>query len=159
MKKVGLYAGSFNPFTNGHLAVVEEASKFFDTLYVCIAVNAEKTVDIERWVLDRKIGAISDSIEEKGISNVKVIFHSGMIAPLCKELGVEYLVRGLRNTSDYMYEENIAKINNELNPDLKTVYFRSNNEVISSSLVRELLKYNEDISKYVPSPIYKILKG
>ena len=52
MNKVGLYAGSFNPFTNGHLAVVEEASKFFDTLYVCIAVNAEKTVDMERWVLD-----------------------------------------------------------------------------------------------------------
>lgn len=159
MNKYGLYAGSFNPFTNGHLAVVEEASKFFDTLYVCVAVNAEKTVDMEREVLERKLAAILASVREKGIDNVEVIFHSGMIAPLCKELGVEYLVRGLRNTSDYMYEENIAKINNELNPDLRTVYFRSNNEVISSSLVRELLKYNEDISKYVPTPIYKILKG
>jgi len=57
-----------------------------------------------------------------------------------------------------MYEENIAKINSELNPTLKTVYFRSNNEVISSSLVRELLKYNEDISKYVPTPIYNLIR-
>ena len=156
MKTVGLYAGSFNPFTNGHLAVVEEASRFFDELYVCIAVNAEKVQSNNNSVND-KINAINESIVEAGISNVKVIYHSGMIANLCKKLGVEYLVRGLRNTSDYMYEENIAKINSELNPTLKTVYFRSNNEVISSSLVRELLKYNEDVSKYVPTPIHNLI--
>lgn len=156
MKMNGLYAGSFNPFTNGHLSIVKEASQFFDTLYVCIAVNADK-VQSDSKSIEEKIMAIDKSIVELGISNVKVIYHSGMIATLCKKLGVHYLVRGLRNTSDYLYEENIAKINGELNPDLRTIYFRSDVEVISSSLVRELMKYDEDVSKYVPTPILNML--
>ena len=75
----------------------------------------------------------------------------GMIADFCKEHNVDYLVRGLRNTSDYLYEENIAKINYELNPYLKTVYFRATNETISSSMIREFLKYvNEtQLPKYI----------
>lgn len=156
MKKA-LYAGSFNPFTNGHLEMVKEASNIFDEVYVCIAVNAEKALIFNEDELKKKIDAISRSIGEANIPNVKVIFYSGMIANLCKELGVRYLVRGLRNTSDYLYEENIAKINCELNPNLMTVYLRSNNEVISSSLIRELLKYNQDISKYVPGPILELI--
>ena len=157
MKKA-LYAGSFNPFTNGHLEMVREASNIFDEVYVCIAVNAEKALSYSDNELENKIDAISKSIAEANIPNVKVIFYSGMIANLCKELNVRYLVRGLRNTSDYLYEENIAKINCELNPELMTVYLRSNNEVISSSLIRELLKYNQDISKYVPGPILELIK-
>ena len=156
MNRNGLYAGSFNPFTNGHLSIVKEASQFFDTLYVCIAVNADKVQSSSKSI-EEKITAINNSIVEEDIKNVKVVFHSGMIASLCKELNVQYLVRGLRNTSDYLYEENIAKINGELNPNLRTIYFRSDDEVISSSLVRELMKYNEDISKYVPEPILNML--
>ena len=86
-------------------------------------------------------------------------FICALFVNLCKELNIKYLVRGLRNTNDYIYEENIAKINNELNPELKTIYFRATNEIISSSFVRELLKHKEDISKYVPTAIYELIKG
>ena len=75
----------------------------------------------------------------------------------CKEHNIDYLVRGLRNTSDYLYEENIAKINYELNPKLKTIYFRSENEAISSSMIREFLKYGKPVHKYVPKEILRIL--
>lgn len=153
----GLYAGSFNPFTNGHLDIVKEASQFFDELYVCIAVNTNKSQINEN--INEKIIAIEKSIKAIGINNVKVIYYDGLIANLCKELNINYLVRGLRNTNDYIYEENIAKINNELNPLLKTMYFRATNEIISSSFVRELLKHKEDISKYVPTAIYELIKG
>ena len=88
--------------------------------------------------------------------NVSVVELDGcLVADYCKERDICYLVRGLRNTSDYLYEENIAKINSTINPDLKTIYFRSNNDVISSSMVRELAKYGKDVSKYVPLEIYK----
>ena len=153
----GLYAGSFNPFTNGHLDIVKEASQFFDELYICIAVNTNKAQINEN--INEKITAIEKSIKAVGIDNVKVIYYDGLIANLCKELNIKYLVRGLRNTNDYIYEENIAKINNELNPELKTIYFRATNEIISSSFVRELLKHEEDISKYVPTAIYELIKG
>jgi pantetheine-phosphate adenylyltransferase len=80
-----------------------------------------------------------------------------LVADYCKTLNAQYLVRGIRNTSDYLYEENIAKINREINPELKTIYFRADNEVISSSMVRELAHYNKDISAYVPVEIFNLI--
>ena len=74
---------------------------------------------------------------------------------------INYLIRGLRNTTDYMYEENIAKFNYELNPDLKTIYFRGTNDVISSSMIRELIKYNYwgKVQSDVPRAIYDLLRA
>ena len=79
-----------------------------------------------------------------------------MVADYCLKKDICYLVRGLRNTSDYLYEENIAKINNEINPNLRTIYFRADNDVISSSMIRELNEYGKDISNFVPEEIYKV---
>lgn len=86
-----------------------------------------------------------------------VILSDGLVADYCKSVDAQYLVRGLRNTSDYLYEENIAKINAEINPNLKTVYFRATNEVVSSSMVRELFGYGKDISKYLPEEVLRII--
>lgn len=153
--KTALYAGSFDPFTNGHLSILKEACDVFDKVYLCIANNSAKTRFIP---IDKMVSAIRETIIEEGLSNCEVVICDKMIADFCAELNVNYLVRGLRNTSDYMYEENIAKINYEINPNLKTIYFRAENETISSSLIRELLKYNKNVEKYVPNPIYKLLK-
>ena len=158
----GLFAGSFNPFTYGHLDIVKSASQLFDILYLCIAVNSDKIKKGEEdseTEINKKRKAIEDSIAEAGLTNVKVMYCSGFIAKVCEDLEVDYLVRGLRNTSDYLYEENIAKINSELNPNLKTIYIRGTNDVISSTLIRELLRYGEDISKYVPVPIQELMQS
>ena len=103
--------------------------------------------------------AIRECLKNNNLHNCLVVVHDGLIADYCAEHHAKHLIRGLRNTSDYMYEENIAKINKEINPDLKTIYFRAENETISSSMVRELMKYDKDISQYVPEEILAILKN
>ena len=148
-----IYAGSFDPFTNGHLSVVEEASRLFDKVFVCIANNPSKNrkTDVREMAL-----AIGRVLGSKGLDNVQVVITKGLVAEFCEINDIEYLVRGLRNTSDYMYEENIAKINHEINPELKTIYFRAKNDVISSSMVRELHSFGKDISQYLPPEVHEI---
>jgi pantetheine-phosphate adenylyltransferase len=147
MEKIAVYAGSFDPFTNGHLSIVKSAAAVFDKVYVVLAQNPEKSRVVDGSLM---ADAISQCLNSRGLNNCEVVLWYGLVADCCKQLHAAYLVRGLRNTSDYMYEENIAKINQEINPELKTVYFRADNEVISSSMVRELRKYGKDTSKYVP---------
>lgn len=149
-----LYAGSFDPFTNGHLYIAEEASKLFDELIIGIGNNSIK----ERHT---NIYDMQDAIREqfKDHRNVRVVIIDNLVADYCKKYGISYLVRGLRSVEDYLYEENIAKINAEINHELKTVYLRTDNDVISSSMVRELDRYGKDISWYIPETVYKIMKG
>lgn len=147
-----LYAGSFDPFTNGHLSIVEKSTELFDEVIVGIAANSNKKRSSD--IYDMK-----DAIREqlKYYDNVSVVIIDSLVADYCKKKDICYLVRGLRNTNDYLYEENIAKINNEINPNLRTVYFRADNDVISSSMIRELREYGKDVSKFVPEEIHKIL--
>ena len=154
MQKAALYAGSFDPFTNGHLSIVKEACEIFDMVYICIANNSEKRRHIP---VEKMKEAIEKALEEQGLIYTNVIICDKLIADVCSEYGVKYLIRGIRNTSDYLYEENIAKINKEINPELKTIYLRSENETISSSMVRELLKYGKPVEKYVPSSVLELL--
>jgi pantetheine-phosphate adenylyltransferase len=151
MQKIAVYAGSFDPFTNGHMHIVKEAAEIFDQVYIVIASNTNK----RRFSDSMKMcNAIDFSLNDFGLQNCQVVvLENGLVADYCKSINARYLVRGLRNTSDYMYEENIAKINYEINPDLKTVYFRADNEVISSSMVRELFTHGKDITKYVPPAV------
>ena len=105
---------------------------------------------------------VKDNFEKKGAvtaetlkyTNVKVQVCNKLVADYCKEQGCEYLIRGLRNTTDYLYEENVASINTEINPNIKTIYFRTRNEVLSSTFVKELYKYGKDITKYLPKEIH-----
>ena len=148
-----MYAGSFDPFTNGHLDIVKEASAIFDEIYICIAYNPnKKRVTNEYDMAD----AIRDTLKMNNINNAYVVVYDGLIADFCMKKEIKYLIRGLRNTSDYMYEENIAKINFEINPNLTTMYFRAKNDTISSSMVRELQSYGRDISRYIPLDIAKL---
>lgn len=147
-----LYAGSFDPFTNGHLSIVEKSAELFDRVTIGVAYNSKKKRSTD---LNIMIDAIRKQVSN--LDNVSVTRIDGLVADWCQKRGYRYLVRGLRDTTDYLYEESIAKINKEINPDLTTIYFRADNDVISSSMVRELSEYNKDISKYVPEEIYKIL--
>lgn len=155
--RVGIYAGSFDPFTNGHLNILQQASELFDVIYVVFAKNTSKKA---KFNTDKMIEATRKSLynlEHNCIFNV--MSHDGLISKLVKEGHNNYLIRGLRNSVDYEYEENIAKINKELNPDLNTIYFRTHNGIISSSMVRELHLHKEDISKYVPINILEVIKN
>ena len=144
-----VYAGSFDPFTLGHLDIVEQAVPLSDEVIVLLCDNSSKTRMTNVASMATMIGKCCLKY-----TNVKVQVCNKLVADYCKEQGCEYLIRGLRNTTDYLYEENVASINTEINPNIKTIYFRTRNEVLSSTFVKELYKYGKDITKYLPKEIH-----
>ncbi len=127
-----VYAGSFDCYTNGHHDIVKKAAVLFDRLYIVIAVNSEKR---RRYPAELMQTAIARTLEND----------------------IGYTIRGLRNRMDYDYEENIATVNKLIAPNLETVYFRADNNGISSSLIAELSKYRKDFSGLVPPAVNELL--
>lgn len=140
-----VYAGSFDPLTNGHIYIIMESLKLFEEVTILYATNKDKKRNTN---LDQSIKELKKYL--KDVNNVKIVSYNGLTAEYCKNHNIDYLVRGLRNTSDYLYEETIAKTNKEIFQELKTIYIRAENDIISSSMVREFYNYKKDISKYVP---------
>ena len=149
-----VYAGSFDPFTFGHLEIVRETTKFFDEVIILCAVTSKKNLTFSRASM---IAGIKKCLEREGLCNVRVVSSDALTADICAEYGADYLVRGLRNTSDYLYEEDIARFNQRLNPSLKTIYFRAADDTVSSTAVKELFQRGKDISQFVPPDIIPVL--
>ena len=153
--KIGFYAGSFDPFTNGHLHVITKSASLFDKVIVGIGVNSEKARRFDKDLMQK---AIEKVIANRNLNNVIVISYDGLLVDTAVNYNASFLIRGIRNGMDYEYEENMASINEELS-DLDTVYIRAGRlGNISSSMVMELLKYNKDASKYLPKEILEIVK-
>ncbi len=155
MNRKAIYPGSFDPFTNGHLDIVKKSAAIFDQVYVVIGVNAQKK---RTFSADSMISAIEKALADAGITNVVVTCHAGLVAQYAKEQGIGYMIRGLRNNMDYNYEENIAEVNKLINPAMESVYFRSDNVAVSSSMVKELHSFGLDVSPYLPKAVYDILQ-
>lgn len=157
----GLYAGSFYPFTYGHDSVVRAAYPLFknpgDILYIVPSLN-EKKGQTKSQSMNMSI-AIEKYYERLGYKNIVVHrnWDDFLTAELCARLDVQYLIRGVRNTTDFLYEEQLASSNAVINPNLETIYVRGKND-ISSSLVRELLKYKKNISMFVPLEVLEAIK-
>lgn len=154
--KIGFYAGSFDPFTLGHMHIVKEASKLFDKVYIGIGVNHSKVRHYDQKDMKE---VISKALDEEGLNNVEVVIYEGLTVNCAKSVDATYLIRGIRNGMDYEYEENLASINEEIS-GLNTMYLRAGSlGIISSSFVRDLIKSDMDIAKYVPSDIAKYLEN
>ncbi len=150
MARIALFAGSFDPFTRGHEAVVEEALRLFDEVVVAVGENVSKhsllSVE-ERCRL----------IEEVYLGNnrVSVASYSTLTGDFARKVGATALVRGVRNTIDFEFERSIEATNRALYPDLTTVLLVTPAEYqhISSSVVRELLAFGRDVTDYLPQNI------
>ena len=153
--KVGFYAGSFDPFTIGHLHIVKVSSKIFDKVVVGIGVNPKKTRRFDKIKMKEAIEKLLKSVD---VNNFEVITFDGLTADVASEYGAEFLIRGVRNGIDYDFEENLALINEEI-AGIDTIYVRAGEYgAISSSMVFELLKRNKDVSKYIPKYVIDVIQ-
>lgn len=153
--KTALYPGSFDPLTNGHLDIIQRASKLFDRLIIGVGTNTSKA---PLFMTDEKINLIK--IVTKDFKNVEVIEISGLTVDAMDGLQANYLVRGLRNENDYLYERDIAEMNRSLRPDLETVILMAHheNQNIASSMIKEIAHFGGDVSKLVPEAINRALE-
>ena len=151
-----VFPGTFDPFTMGHLSVIKQASKLFDEVTILFAINSNKTRMIEQ---EKMMKAVRKAIKRYGLKNVKVDSCGGLVVSYCERNQIDYIVRGLRNQSDFAYEEEIATTNALINSDIETIYFHTKETGISSSLVRTLFNAQRDISYYVPSEVHTLMKS
>ena len=142
-----LYAGSFDPFTNGHLDILEQASQIFDKVIIAVAKNSEKKSFLP---LEKRLEIIKKSTS--GINNLIIDSYDGLTVEYAKKCGADILVRGVRNSVDFEYELQISEVNRTLAPDIKTILLtpKPENSFISSTIVREIYSNGGDISQLVP---------
>lgn len=150
MAKVAFFAGSFDPFTRGHEAVVEEALRLFDEVVVAVGENVSKHSLLS---VEERCRLIEEVYKDN--SRVRVASYSTLTGDFAREVGATALVRGVRNTVDFEFERTIEITNRQLFPELTTVLLPTPVEYmhISSSMVRELLAFGRDVTDYLPQNI------
>ena len=143
----GLYPGSFDPFTNGHLDIVKRGSKLFDKLYVCVADNPNKQ---RYFTSEERFEMIKEAV--KDIPNVEVVRTDGLVVNKAKELGCLAIVRGLRAVTDFEYEFQLAAGYEYIDPQIEMIFLMATEGkgFISSSAVKEFYISGVDISRLVP---------
>lgn len=155
MTSIAVCPGSFDPVTNGHLDIIRRGAKVFDEVYVVVLSNSAKKPLFsteERTELIRKV--------TKDIKNVKVDSFNGLLVDYANSIHANAIIRGLRAVSDFEYEMQITSMNRVLNENIETFFIMTNNQYsfLSSSIVKEVAKYNADISELVPWEVEKALK-
>ncbi|UXE67493.1 MAG: pantetheine-phosphate adenylyltransferase [Chryseotalea sp. WA131a] len=148
MKKVALFPGSFDPFTNGHHDIVLRGLTLFDEIIIAIGYNSGKSN--RYFPIDFMISKIQETFQKH--PQIKVQTYSELTAEYAKRNGANYLLRGLRNTTDFEYENSIAQVNRHLNKSLESVFLITSPEwaSLSSSIIREVHRYNGDVSGFLP---------
>lgn len=147
MKKTAIFPGSFDPFTKGHEDVVLRSLTIFDNIVIAIGHNAKKK---RYFDLDFMVSKIQEAFSEN--PNVSVAVYDELTAIVAEKYNARYLVRGLRNTTDFEYENGISQMNKYLNSSLETVFLITSPELapISSTIIRDVHKYGGDVSPFLP---------
>jgi len=145
MKKVGLFPGSFDPFTKGHEDVVVKSLTLFDEVIIGIGINSSKNYFFD---LNKRIEHIQSLFEN--YPAVKIMTYQKLTVDFCKEIGADFIVRGLRDNKDFEYEKSIAHMNQQIS-DIETVFMLTAQKygAINSSIVREIVRNNGNIDAFV----------
>jgi pantetheine-phosphate adenylyltransferase len=147
MKKCAVFPGSFDPFTHGHKNIVDRCIPLFDEIIVAIGVNTTKS---NLFTTEARVEAIRKTFAHS--DKVRVETFRGLTADFCRSIGAQWIVRGLRNSIDFEYEQSIASMNKALNPEIETVFLFTDPALqpISSTIVREIHRSGGDIGQFVP---------
>lgn len=150
-----VFAGSFDPPTNGHLDIIKRASKLFDSIDIVISVNPEKKYMFSE---QERLNMLKELTSK--YKNITVHAYEGLIVNYCKQVNASVLIRGVRSTNDFAYEFDLALMNQNLNPDIETVFFQSKEKytIVKSSSIKQLAQFGGDISRMVPEIVEKALK-
>ena len=150
-----LYPGTFDPLTNGHLDLIERSQKIFGNVIVAVLENTNKTPTFK---LEQRIKQIKDSTNH--LKNTYVISYNGLTVDCANELNADLILRGLRAMSDFEYELQISHTNKSLNKQIETIFLSTdtNFSFLSSSLVKEVAKFNGEIKHMVPPAVEKDLR-
>ncbi len=148
MKRIAIFPGSFDPFTKGHEDIVLRGLSVFDEIIVAIGYNSGKS---QRYFpIEFMVGKIEETFKKE--PRISVQTFSELTAEFAKRNKARYLLRGLRNTTVFEYENSIAQVNRQLNPELESVFLITSPAFasISSSIIREVHRYNGDVSSLIP---------
>jgi pantetheine-phosphate adenylyltransferase len=147
-KKIAIFPGSFDPFTKGHEDIVLRGLEIFDEIIIAIGHNTKKNV--RYFAIDKMTAYIDKAFENN--QRVRVMVYNELTANLARTYDANFLLRGLRNTTDFEYENSISQVNRHLNKDLESVFLITSPEfaAISSTIIREVHRYGGDVSDYLP---------
>src|SRR3989449_5160229 len=154
--KIAVYPGSFDPFTNGHLDVVDRALSIFDRVVVAVAANPEKRQPL--FTVEERIKLIEESLKSR--HGVEVTSFKGLTVEFARSRGATTLIKGLRAYSDFDAELQQALMNRKLAPDIHTVFLMSGfaHIYVSSSILKDIASYGGNVSDLVPAGVAKALK-
>ena len=153
--KIGVYPGTFDPITNGHLDIIKRAHQLFDKLYIVVPLNMGKSA---LFTTEERVSLIKNVL--KDFDDIEVVATDKLTVEFSSSVNATAMVRGLRMVSDFDYELQLATINKKLNNKIETVFIMSSHEYsfLSSSAVKEIAKFKGDVSQFVPEIVNQALK-
>lgn len=152
--RIALCPGSYDPVTFGHLNIIERSAKLFDKVIVAVMINSEKS---SLFTVEERLRMLETIT--KDIPNVEITGYEGLVAEYAKKVGASALVKGLRAVTDFEYEFQMGLINKKINPELETMFINTDIRYmfLSSSGVREIARYDGDLSEFVPPEVETII--
>lgn len=156
MKRIAVYPGTFDPVTKGHEAMVLRALPLFDHIVVAIGHNSAKP-QAGYFSLEQRVDMLHRVFG--GVNKVSVEAYEGLTTEFCKKSGAHFILRGLRSSTDFEYERNIAQANNSLEPQIETIFMISSPglSAINSSIVRDIHRHGGDVRQFVPESVHSFL--
>ena len=156
MARLAIYPGSFDPLTNGHMAIIQRGLKLFDRLVVAVANNPQKS---PMFSVEERRALIREAVGDD--PRVEVDSFDGLLTDYARSKGIPTVLRGLRAVSDFEYEFQMAQMNQELWPEAETLFLTPDvrYSFISASLVREVARLGGDVSRFVSAPVLERLRA
>ncbi len=150
MEKIALFPGSFDPITNAHMDILNRSLPLFDKVFVGIGLNSTKQ---SFFTAEERLAMLQEVFKNQ--SKIEVVTYEGLTVDFCKKVNAQYMIRGIRSTSDFEYEKAISQMNHAMHPEIESIFILSKPgfSAISSTIVRDIIRNGGDVSKFVPKEI------